>query len=138
MAEKTNSTASKKAPAGITKMDAVRTALTELGSDARPLQIVGFVKDRFGIDMTPDHVSNYKSSILTSEPGKYKPAPKPPAARPAAPQPTAEAAPASPAQAPPRADAKAAISLEDIAAVKDLVERVGADSLRKLIDVLAR
>ena len=136
MAEKTNSPAPKKPPAGITKMDAVRKALTELGSDARPLQIVGFVKDRFGIDMTPDHVSNYKSSILTSEPGKYRPAAtKAPAARPT-PQPAA--APAPPAQAPPRADAKAGISLEDIAAVKDLVERVGAESLRKLIDLLAR
>jgi hypothetical protein len=134
MAEKTNSTAPKTAAAGITKMDAVRKALTELGSDARPAQIGAFVKDRFGIDMTADYVSKYKSSILTSEPGKYKPSPQP-AARPAAPPP---AAAAPPPPAPPRADAKAAISLEDILAVKDLVERVGAESLRKLIDVLAR
>lgn len=30
------------------------------------------------------------------------------------------------------------ISLRDIETVKDLVERVGADSLKKLIDVMAR
>jgi hypothetical protein len=30
------------------------------------------------------------------------------------------------------------ISLRDIETVKDLVERVGADSLKKLIDVVAR
>jgi hypothetical protein len=39
---------------GMTKLEAVRRALSELGNDAKPTQIKGFVKECFGIEMTTD------------------------------------------------------------------------------------
>jgi hypothetical protein len=49
------------------------------------------------------------------------------------------AAPEAPVRATPAArPVGEGISLGDIAAAKDLIERVGADGLRALIDVLAR
>ena len=114
---------------GMTKMEAVRQALAELGRDAKPLQLQAFVKERFGMDMTADHVSTYKGQILR----KARKAGR--AARAAADKSPEQAAPTPPVQTTRRA---AGISLEDIEAVKDLVGRVGADGLKKLVDVLAR
>jgi hypothetical protein len=121
---------------GMTKMEAVRQALAELGKDAKPLQLRAFVKERFGIDMTADHVSTYKGQILRKQQGagralKAKAA-KPPAA------PNAEPGQAAPTPQPKARGTAAGIGLGDITAVKDLVERVGADTLKQLIDVLAR
>jgi hypothetical protein len=76
--------------------------------------------------MTLDHISNCKGELrkekgptktaVTKHPAAAKPEPKKPTTRPHA----------------------NSISLEDIETVKDLVERVGPDSLRQLIGVLAR
>jgi len=115
--------AKKKSPGGkITKIEAVRRALAELGPDATPAVIQGFVKDRFGIEMTKDHASVSKGQ-LRRQAAKAKPTAS--SERPAA-KPPATASPA-----------KGGIQLEDIAATKVLLERVGADELRKLIDLLA-
>src|SRR5262249_56026626 len=69
----------------VSKMDAVREALRHLGSDAKPAQIQGFIKEKFGVEMTLDHISNYKSDIRKkSSKGKRrgrKPGPKPGAAQ---------------------------------------------------------
>jgi hypothetical protein len=115
---------------GLSKMEAVRRALAELGRDAKPAQLRAFVKERFGIEMTADHVSTYKGQILRKEKEggpTTPPATKEPPAR--------QAAPTPPVRATPKA---AAVSLADIAAVKGLVGRVGAESLKQLIDLLAR
>jgi hypothetical protein len=56
-----------KAGAGMTKMEAVRRALAELGRDAKPLQIQAFVKQRFGIDMTNDHATTAKGVVLKQQ-----------------------------------------------------------------------
>jgi hypothetical protein len=109
---------------GITKMEAVRRALEELGSDAKRSAIQGFLRERFGIEMSPDHISNYKSDIRRGRGGK-KPAGKKTAGE--------EAARAAAGKA-----AAAGISVEDVRLAKGLVERVGADRLRALIGVLAR
>jgi hypothetical protein len=76
--------------------------------------------------MTLDHISTYKGEIrkekghtetaVTKHPAVAKPEPKKP----------------TPAH---KSDG---ISLNDIETVKGLVERVGANSLKKLIDVMAR
>jgi hypothetical protein len=121
MAEKTN-----KANGGITKIEAVKQALSKLGKDASRPDIQKFVKDNHGLQMTLDHISNCKGELrkkkgsakpaVTQQPAAAKPEPKKPTTRPQ----------------------DNGISLTDIERVKDLVERVGAGSLRKLIAVMAR
>jgi hypothetical protein len=123
MADKTNNTSPK---GGITKIEAVGRALAKLGKDASRPDIQKFIKDNFRLDITPDHISACKGelrkikrpakSAVTQQPAAQKQEPKKPASG-------------------PKADG---IGLEDIATVKDLVERVGVGSLRKLIDVMAR
>jgi hypothetical protein len=126
MADKTNGTAPKKTNGSITKIDAVKQALGKLGKAASRPDIQKFVKDNYGLQMTLDHISNCKGELrkkkgstntaVTQQTAAVKQEPKKPAS----------------------GTKGHAIGLEDIATVKDLVERVGAGSLRKLIDVMAR
>ena len=114
-------------PASMTKVEAVRRALKALGNDALPSKLQPYIKQTFGIDMTPAHITTCKGGILRK---KKKPGPKPkvqpePLVRQSAPT------PAKPA-------AKNGITLEDIQSVKGLIGRVGADHLKGLIDLLSR
>jgi hypothetical protein len=104
---------------GLTKMDAVRQALKDLGKDAKPTQLKGHIREKFGIEMSTDHISTSKGIILRK--GK-----KPRAKKLAVQKETAK---------PPAG--RNGISLQDIRSVKDLVKKVGADQLRGLIDLLA-
>jgi hypothetical protein len=123
MADKTNNASPK---GGITKIEAVKRALGKLGKAASRPDIQKFVKDNYGLQMTLDHISNCKGELrkrkghlktaVSHQPAAAKPEPKKPTSRPQA----------------------NGISLTDIETVKVLVERVGAGSLRKLIDVMAR
>jgi hypothetical protein len=119
----------------ITKQEAVRRALQELGNDARPAQMKVWIKDRLGIDMTADHVSTAKGDILRKAgiKGKRKKPGRRPAARAAEPRPAAQAGPA-----PARDDQQARIALDDIAYLKALVGRHGPSPLHTLIDLLAQ
>jgi hypothetical protein len=119
-----------KSKGGMTKVEAVRQALAELGPDAKPTQIQGHVKDKFGIEMSRDHVSVTKRQILKKAAGKKKTPAQASAAR--------QAGPAVPPQATAAKRASPGIGLDDIEAVKGLLERVGANALHKLIDVMAR
>ena len=105
----------------MSKMDAVRQAISVLGKDASPIKIQEFVKSKFKMDMTTAHVSNYKTTVLR-EKGK-----KTVAAHASAP------APVKPA---PALAKGSAVSLSDLAAVKGLVGRVGEDDLKSLIGIL--
>jgi hypothetical protein len=95
----------------LTKREAVRRAIADLGRDAMPLQLQGHIRSKYGIEMSADHISVEKRKTLLKEAASAKPAP----------QGNGEA-----------------IGLADIEAVKNLLERVGADSLKKLINVMAR
>ena len=119
---------SKKAPAGnISRTAAVTKALVTLGKDAMPMQIKGFIKDKFGVEMSNNVVSTYKSKIngqttkSNSAPAaKNEPAPK---------QQVKSALTTG-------SNGKAGgIELADIQAVKNLVGRVGPDQLKTLIDL---
>jgi hypothetical protein len=114
---------------GMTKNEAVRQALAELGPDAKPMQMRPFIKEHFGIDMTTDHISTAKGEILRKQKGKKKSRPKPRAEQPP---------PGQPKKQPARAAAPNGISLQDIETVQGLVGRVGAGPLKGLIDLLAR
>lgn len=119
---------------GISKMEAVRKALKELGKDAMPVKIQEFVKSKFGLDMTPAHVSNYKTTILRAK-NENKTAPA--KAAPAKTESNApKAAPVKATPAPAKATSGAAVSLQDIEAVKGLVGRVGQANLKSLIGML--
>jgi hypothetical protein len=130
------------------KNEAVYLALQELGTDAKRGPIREFVKERFGIDMNPDHVSTARGEALRKMAGDGKPAPKesPPAAEaePAAPREPAgveQAAPDAAAQTPLReksspTSSSTAVELDDLIALKALVGRVGAENLRRLIDIV--
>src|SRR5262245_6613015 len=80
MAEKTNGhdgAASQKAQAaGMSKMEAVRQALSAMGGDATPSQMQPFIKQKFGIDMSTDHISTYKGDIRRKAKAAKKAAPK--------------------------------------------------------------
>jgi hypothetical protein len=123
MADKTNNAGPK---GGLTKIEAVKRALSKLGRDASRPDIQKFVKGNYGLQITLDHISTCKGELRKRKgPAKTAVAQQPAAAKP---EPKKQASG-------PKANG---ISLDDIETVKDLVERVGAGSLRKLIDVMAR
>jgi hypothetical protein len=148
-------------PAGITKMDAVRKAMTKLGWEAGRAPIREYVKSHFGVDMTADHVSTCRGDILRQRAAKAKSAGaksaaltsavtsaagKGSVAKASTSEPTPAATQTKPSPATPRvsegvgngsAKAESGISLTDILAVKDLVGRVGVSHLKSLIDAFA-
>jgi hypothetical protein len=130
-----NKTGPKKVPAaGITKQEAVRRALAELGRDAKPTQMQGHIREHYGLEMTVGHISTAKGDILR----KAKPAAAKPAQHAAARAGEPRKAEPTPSVRPAPAPQAKAIGLDDIEAVKGLLERVGAPALRRLIDVMAR
>jgi hypothetical protein len=121
----------KRGNGGMTKREAVRLAMADMGPEARPAQLVGHIRSKFGIDMTVGHVAVERRKLLLKTGGGKRPAGR----RPGRPSAGKTAARTTGLLTPANGTALT-IDLEDIQAVKDLVERVGADSLRKLIDVL--
>jgi hypothetical protein len=132
----------------ISKMEAVRRAMAELGNDATPTPLQAHVKDKYGLDMTKEHVSVYKRDILRKlgvkpkQPAAKKAARQKSAARKAGPKkaaPKPAVQPAAVSTSPARSSGKAGgIPLEDILAVKELVGRLGARPLHTLIDAFAK
>jgi hypothetical protein len=134
--------------APITKMDAVRRGLDELGPEAKPTALREFVKNRFGLDMTLGHVKNYKGKIVRKartegktvgkKPAKRKPVPQKSAARTAGAKKKTPAKPqAKPSPAPVVTGAGGkgkGIPLNDILYVKTLVGRFGKGQLHILVD----
>jgi hypothetical protein len=127
----------KRANGGMSKREAVRRALADLGPDTAPMRLQGHIRDKYGIEMTTDHISTEKGNLRKKETAGAKPA----ATKPAAPQPAAQASAArtvEPMKPAASVQSRDAIGLADLEAVKGLLDRVGATSLRKLIDLMAR
>ena len=112
------------------KMEAVRKALAELGKNAQPLDIQKHIKEKFGLDMTPAHISNYKTSIIGKRRGKK-------AAKASAANGEAKPMSAGPVKAASH-KASAGITLHDIETVKGLVNRLSQHDLKSLIEVLGK
>ncbi len=152
---------SETAAAPRTKMEAVKRTLQERGRDLKPLAIKEHVKRRYGIEISAAVASDYKKKLLkqakaAATPQAATPAVASQAAAPPAPKASAPVKKASsPAKgtAAPKRQAPAArpqkkaaedahrggsILLEDVLTVKALLDRVGADRLRTLIDGLAK
>jgi len=100
--------------ANISKMEGVRRALAKLGGDAKPLDIKAFLKEEFGIDMEPNMISNYKSTLKS----------------------TGKSALIQQPRGNVGAGKAGGFSLEEIQAVKEVADRIGPDKLRKLAEVL--
>lgn len=117
--------ARQKSKGGMTKAEAVRQTLAKLGNDVKPNDIVNHVKTAFGLDMSYDMASTYKSAALKKAGGKRR-------GRKPGRKPAVDAAPTNGRRA------GGSISLADIQAVKELADRLGADKVRQLAEVLAR
>src|SRR5262245_26551543 len=108
MAEKTNTPKA----GSISKQQAVELALKEKGWDAKPVDLKPFIKERYGLDMTAEHITTCKSKARQKAPAK-KQAPK------AAVQPAPQSAKAPVSRA---GDGRSAgFSLQDLQAVKGLI-----------------
>ena len=105
------------APATISKMEGVRRALTELGKDAANMDIEKFLKSEFGIDMDTKMISNYKTHLKAA---------------------SKSAVTRKPAEAAAAPMATEGISLDDIRAVKELLDKVGSEKVRQLAEVLGK
>jgi hypothetical protein len=132
---------------GITKQEAVRRALAELGPDAKPLAIQAFLRDRRGMEVKTDLISFYKKAAKKKAKAQGRATPQGPAARtasaPPAAAPKAETGstlppPVRPQPAVGRGGQEAAIPLADILYVKRLVGRHGAGPLHTLVDAFAQ
>ncbi len=121
---------------GMTKFDAVKAALADMGPDAKPLAIQAYVKKHFNIDISTVVVSAYKKELRArGQLPARKPDPQT-QAKPATP-PTKPATPATPRAEPVTPAAKNGISIEDLQAVKALIGRVGPEGLKTLIDLMS-
>ncbi len=110
---------------GISKGDAVRQALATLGADAKPKAVIEHVKQTHGLDVSAQTVSNLMAS--QGAPTKRRGRPR-----------KVEAVVVTVSEVlPPRKAAAGDISLEDIRAVKELTERIGAEKVMQLAEVLA-
>ena len=127
----------------ISKMEAVRRALDELGLTAPTAALQEFVKMRFGLAMTLGHVKNAKGKIVRKArtEGKTvgkKPVPQKTASRTVGKKKKTPTKPqAKPSSAPVTTGASGkgkGIPLNDILYVKTLVGRFGPGQLRTLID----
>jgi hypothetical protein len=115
----------------------VARGLSDLGNAATPTRLHKHIKDTYGLTMTLKHISTAKAKIVKVAGQGKSAAAKPPGKPPAAQKPAVRKEEVEmPAIL--RAKASQGISLQDIGKVKDLLERVGATSMRKLIDVMAR
>lgn len=109
----------------ISKMEAMRQVLDAHGVDIKPLEIQEHLKKQFGIDMDTKLISTYKTTITTKKKGKK--VKKKMAASVDVPQ--AAAAPIARTRG---------ITIDDIHAVLKLANRIGAEKLRELAEVLAK
>ena len=114
-----------KSDGGVSMMEMVRTAVEELGGNPKPTAIQEFIKVKYDKDISKIIISNYKSTMKKKK-GSGKRRGRPPGS-----------GAAKAAVAPVASAGGKGIRLEDLAAVRGLVGRLGALQVRQLVDVLA-
>lgn len=126
MADMKTGSSSTKTEGSMTKKEAVERGLKTLGSSATPTQLQKHIREQYKIEMDLKHISTAKAKIMKAA-SPSKPA-------------VAKSTGTTSHHPQPMAHGKGiqGIHLKDIETVKELVERVGATSLKKLIDVMAR
>ena len=96
----------------VTQKSMVEAALGEKGWGASPLELQSSIRDKFGVEMPTNYISNYKSQLKS---GGAKAGAKAGAKR--GPKP------------------KAGVQFADLEAVQGMVNRLGADQVKKLVEV---
>ena len=142
MADMKKGSSPAKSPGGMSKKEAVEKGLQTLGYSATPTQLQKHIREQYKIEMDLKHISTAKNKILKAAAASKPAIAKTKSTMPSAQQPAAPK-PASSTEGPRKVTALQVretpdISLKDIETVKDLVERVGATILKKLIDVMTR
>jgi hypothetical protein len=135
----------------ISKVEAVGRAMAVLGAEASRGDIQGYIRQKFGVKIGLDHISNCKGELAkragkAARPAGLQTASTKPAAAPSASRrpsvPEARAAqPAMATQTRPvggTGSSHTSILLEDVLTAKTLIDRVGAGPLKTLIDGLAK
>jgi hypothetical protein len=100
----------KAASKGPSRMDIVRGAIQELGEDAKPLEIQAHIKEKTGEEIPTNIISNYKFQIKAKASGTTRTR---------------------------RKTAAGALQIEDFEAIRGLVNRLGAEQVKRLVDVVA-
>lgn len=112
--ESSNEKANEKEEKGMSRMDMVRVALQELGMEARPMDIQNYIQEHYGVEVSTAIISNYKSQIRTKSEGG--------------------------GTTPRRSRAKTAaepLRVEDFEMIRSLVQRLGAEQVVRLVQVVA-
>jgi hypothetical protein len=102
------------------KWEAVQRALSALGKDAMPNQIKEYIKTHFRMNLDNSLISNYKHSMVKKGVGKSSVGRKPQS------------------QAAAGAGSSGEITVADIKAVKEVVDRLGAEKVVDLAQVLSK
>jgi hypothetical protein len=109
----------------VNKMKLVRDALATLGNDAMPNQIADHIKAESSVEMSPNMVSNYKSSILK----KLGLSPRRRGRRRGRPRLTEV-----------RENAQVTTSdrdfIKDVRTIREIADRLGINRLRELVELL--
>lgn len=122
----------KKNPATVTKTDAVKQAVAQLGKDAKGTAIIAFAKDKFNLAISPSHVSNIKSTLKGRRKKRVR---RTLAAANAAVVPAPVAA--STVVASKNGKAGLAVALDDLERISELAKRYGAAGLTRLVGVMS-
>lgn len=118
----------------ISKKEAVRRTLEKVGKDVKVGDALAHVKSEFGLEISPAHFFNIKSTLKGGgRRGRKR-------GRPGRPRKDAAAATAAaPVAATPRSNGVVgSIGLGDIQTVKALADRYGSENLHQLIKVIAK
>jgi hypothetical protein len=105
----------------VNKMEIVRKALGKLGDKAKPKEMHAYILKTYKVEIGTDTISNYKGLILRKAAGESRlnPSPEPAAAPPAK-----------------KEAVNGGVNIEDVRAVKELADRIGAAKVRALMEVL--
>jgi hypothetical protein len=106
----------KQSESGISKMEAVRQAVLNLGREAPLVDVIRFIKKNFKMEIPRAMAYTYKSVALKETAGGGRGRGRKPGRKPAAVN---------------------TVTLDDIRAVKALADRIGAEKVKQLAGVLA-
>jgi hypothetical protein len=108
----------------MTKADVIR-GLLQANPEGKPKELAKVASKRLGISVKPMEVSNYKTKMKKTGELNGKPAAAPAPEKPVAPRP-----------APVSVGRQTMTVTETVEVVKELVQQLGKDELKKLVDVL--
>lgn len=102
----------------MSKMDMVRAAMRDLGDNAKPMAIQKYLQEQFHTHMDTGMISSYKSHIKTKEASQSGLMRKVKSSA-------------------PDVGGSTGVSVEDIYAIRHLINKHGARDLKRLVDILA-